>query len=54
MLDGVVKKLAEKNDFSKPRAIKHMGGAAVDATELIPRERATQDELFPKSWVTGQ
>ena len=52
--DEYYEKLAEKNDFSKPRAIEHMGGVAVYATELNPREHATQDELFPKSWVTGQ
>ena len=52
--DEYYEKLAEKNDFSKPRVIEHMGGVAVDATELIPRERAAQDELFPESWVTGQ
>ena len=46
---------AEKNDFSKPvRVIRRMGGVALNATELSPRERATQDELFPESWVTGQ
>lgn len=28
--------------------------AAVSATKLNPREHATQDELFPESWVTGQ
>lgn len=48
-------KLAEKNDFSKPvRVSRRMGGVAVSSTELSPRERATQDELFPESWVTGQ
>ncbi len=48
-------KLAEKNDFSEPvRTIKRMSGVAVSATNLNPREHATQDELFPKSWVTGQ
>ena len=48
-------KLAEKNDFSEPvRTIKRMSGAAVSATKLNPREHATQDELFPESWVTGQ
>ena len=46
---------AEKNDFSKPvRVIRRIGGVALNATELSPRERATQDELFPESWVTGQ
>jgi len=52
--DEYYEKLAEKNDFSKPRAIEHMGGVAVYATALNPREHATQGELFPKSWVTGQ
>ncbi len=48
-------KLAEKNDFSEPvRTIKRMSGVAVSETNLNPREHATQDELFPKSWVTGQ
>ena len=46
---------AEKNDFSKPvRVIRRMSGTALNATELSPRERATQDELFPKSRGTGQ
>lgn len=46
-------KLAEKN--AEPvRTVKHMGGVAVSATKLNPREHATQDELFPKSWVTEQ
>lgn len=48
-------KLAEKNDFSEPvRTIKRMSGVAVSATKLNSREHATQDELFPESWVTGQ
>ena len=48
-------KLAEKNDFSEPvRTIKRMSGVAVSATKLNPREHATQDELFPESWATGQ
>lgn len=46
---------AEKNDFSEPvRTIKRMSGVAVSATKLNSREHATQDELFPESWVTGQ
>ena len=50
-----MKKLAEKNDFSEPvRTIKRMSGIAVSATKPNPREHATQDELFPESWVTGQ
>ena len=50
-----MKKLAEKNDFSEPvRTIKRMSGVAVSATKLNSREHATQDELFPESWVTGQ
>ena len=53
--DEYYEKLAEKNDFSKSvRDIRRMGGVTVSATELSPRERATQDELFPESWVTGQ
>ena len=40
--DEYYEKLAEKNDFSKPRAIEHMGGVAVYATALNPREHATQ------------
>lgn len=48
--DEYYEKLAEKNDFSKSvRDIRRMGGVAVYATELNPREHATQDELFPKS-----
>ncbi len=48
-------KLAEKNDFSEPvRTIKRMSRVAVSATKLNPREHVTQDELFPKSWVTEQ
>lgn len=46
-------KLAEKN-AELVRISKCMGEVAVDATELNPRERAAQGELFPKSWVTGQ
>lgn len=45
--------LAEKNT-ELVRISKCMGEVAVDATELNPRERAAQGELFPKSWVTGQ
>lgn len=46
-------KLAEEN--AEPvRTVKYMGGVAVGAAELSPRERAAQGELFPKSWVTGQ
>lgn len=53
--DEYYEKLAEKNDFSKSvRDIRRMGGVTVSATELSPRERATQDELFPESWVTEQ
>ena len=48
-------RLAEKNDFSEPViTIKRMSRVAVSATKLNPREHATQDELFPKSWVTEQ
>lgn len=50
-------KLAEENenDLSESiRTVKCMGRTAVDATELNLREHATQGELFPKSWVTGQ
>lgn len=48
--DEYYEKLAEKNDFSKSvRDIRRMGGVTVYATELNPREHATQDELFPKS-----
>lgn len=48
-------KLAEENDPSESiRTIEHMGGVAVSATELNPGEHATQGELFPESWVTGQ
>ncbi len=51
--DEYCKKLAEKN--AEPvRTIERMGGVAVDAAELSSRERATQGELFPESWVTGQ
>ena len=42
---------AEKNDFSKPVRVIRL---AVGATELNLRERATQGELFPESWATGQ
>ena len=53
--DEYYEKLAEKNDFSRSvRDVRRMGGVTVSATELSPRERATQDELFPESWVTGQ
>lgn len=53
--DEYYEKLAEKNDFSKSvRDIRRMGGVTVSATELSPRESATQDELFPESWVTRQ
>ncbi len=46
-------KLAEKN-AEIVRIIEHMGGVAVGTIELNLREHATQGELFPKSWVTGQ
>lgn len=52
--EGVKQRDAEKNDFSKLRVIKHMGRVAVDAAELSSRERATQGELFPEIWATGQ
>jgi len=51
--DEYYEKLAEKN-AELVRIIKRMGGVAVSATELNPREHATQGELSPKSWVTGQ
>lgn len=46
-------KLAEENAESV-RTAKHMGGVAVSAAKLSPRERAAQGELFSKSWVTEQ
>ena len=53
--DEYYEKLAEKDDSSEDiRAVKRIGRVAVDATELSLREHATQDELFPESWVTGQ
>ncbi len=45
-------KNSQRNDFSvSVRAIKRMEELQ---QQLIwnPREHATQDELFPKSWVT--
>ena len=51
--DEYYKKLAEKNT-EIIRIIEHMGGVAVGAIDLNPREHATQGELFPESWVTGQ
>lgn len=50
-------KLAEENENDLSESIgtiKCMGRTAVDATELNLRERATQGELFPESWATGQ
>ena len=50
-------KLAEENENDLSESIgtiKCMGRTAVDATELNLREHATQGELFPESWVTGQ